>query len=97
MALISYIRVVLYENISGTKILRMWEIRNCMLCCYLYAALLSVHEQTHVYVRQALNRSINMCYASKLKKFHMRKLFMVDIFSTNKFLYNKSRTKIFSR
>ena len=45
-----------------------------MLRCYLYAALLSVHEQTHIYARQALNHSINTCYASELKKFHVRKL-----------------------
>ena len=45
-----------------------------MLCCYLYAALLSVHEQTHIYVEQALYRSINMCYASELKKVSREKI-----------------------
>ena len=34
----------------------------------LHAVLLSVNEQTHIYARQALNRSINMFYASKLKQ-----------------------------
>ena len=67
----------------------------CMLCCYLYAVLLSVHEQTHVYMRQALNHSINTCYASKLKKFHVRKLLMVDKLSTNKFSYSKAVRKYF--
>ena len=41
---------------------------------YLYAALLSVHKQTHVYARPALNHSINMCYASELKKFQSEKI-----------------------
>ena len=36
----------------------------------LHAALLSVHEQTHVYARQALNHGVNMFYASELKKLH---------------------------
>ena len=55
--LISY-RAVPPENVSDTQIF-------CMLrVTYLYAALLSVHKQTYVYARQALNHSINMCYAS---------------------------------
>ena len=35
-----------------------------------HAALLSIHEQTHVYTRQALNGSVNMFYAFKQKKLH---------------------------
>ena len=40
----------------------------CVEKLKLHAALLSVPEQTHVYARQALNCSINMCYASELQK-----------------------------
>ena len=45
-----------------------------MLCCCMHAALLSVHEQTRIDVEQALYRSINMCYASELKKVSREKI-----------------------
>ena len=64
-----------------------WEFCSCWNL-KLRAALLSVHEQTHIYVRQALSHSINICYASELKRFHVRKLLMVDKFSTNNFSYS---------
>ena len=48
------------ENFVHAEIVKLHA---CYAVIYLYVVLLSVHKQTHVYARQALNRSINMCSA----------------------------------
>ena len=57
MTLILY-GAVPYENISDTKIFAHAESPK------LRAALFTVHEQAHIYVRQTLNCGISMWYAS---------------------------------
>ena len=63
----------------------MSKLHACYTVIYLHAVLLYAHKQTHVYARQALNRSINMCY----EMVHVYK------FLANKFLYSMSCARIF--
>ena len=51
--LISY-GAVFYENIASMKIWGVQKIACCAVVVYLYAALLSVHERTRVYVEQLI-------------------------------------------